>query len=44
MALEHSRRNSVGQVFVLTRETRSIRVSAEGRSCLEGVYTARSNE
>ena len=42
VALEHSRRHSVGQkVFVLTWGIRSIRVSAEERSCLEGVHTVR---
>ena len=43
IALEHSRRNSVGQsFFVLTWEIRSIRVSAEERICPERVYTIRS--
>ena len=43
IALEHSRRNSVGRrFFVLIWGIRSICVSAEERSCLDGVYTVRS--
>ena len=45
IALEHSRRNSVGRrFFVLTWGIRSICVSAEERSCLDGVYTVRRSE
>ena len=42
IALEYSKRKIVSQKF-LTWEIRSIRVSAEERSCLEGVYTAKSD-
>ena len=44
IALEHSRTNCLPKVFVLTWGQPSIRVSAEERSCLEGVCTVRSSE
>ena len=42
--LEHSRRNLWSKVSVLTWGIRCISVSAEERSCLEGVYTVRRSE
>ena len=46
IALEHTMRDSVGQRFLFQHriESRSTRVSAEERSCLEGVYTVRMSE
>ena len=42
IALEHGRRNTLDERFLfLTWGILSIRVSAEERSCLEGVYTMR---
>ena len=44
IALENSRRNSTGQRFLFERGGYEISVSAEERSCLEGVYTVRRSE
>ena len=44
-ALEHSKRKSAGERFKFYYgRIRSIRVSAEERSCREGVHTARRSE
>ena len=45
IALGHSKRKSVSQRFsVLKWGLQSVRVSAEERNCLEGVYTVRSEK
>ena len=45
IALEHKMRDNVGQRMLFHHgESRSTRMSAEERSCLEGVYTVRISE